>query len=39
MELRQKALDALGEDFDIRTFHNVILGQGAVPLPVLEQTC
>ncbi len=34
--LRQKAKDALGEGFDIRRFHNVILGSGAMPLKILE---
>ena len=37
MELRHKAMDALGDNFDIRTFHNVILGDGAVPLSILEE--
>jgi uncharacterized protein (DUF885 family) len=37
MELRQRAMDALGEKFDIRTFHNVILQEGAVPLAILEK--
>jgi uncharacterized protein (DUF885 family) len=37
MALRQKAQDALGDNFDIRTFHNAILGEGAVPLSILEQ--
>jgi uncharacterized protein (DUF885 family) len=34
--LRQKAMDALGERFDIRRFHNVILGSGSMPLSILE---
>mgnify|MGYP001818210113 FL=1 len=37
LELRQKAMDALGDDFDIRTFHDAVLKNGAVPLDILEQ--
>ncbi len=35
-ELRQKAEKALADKFDIRKFHDAILGCGSVPLPVLE---
>lgn len=37
LELRQRAKEALGDSFDIRQFHQVILENGAVPLDVLEQ--
>ncbi|MAW94536.1 MULTISPECIES: DUF885 family protein [unclassified Leeuwenhoekiella] len=36
LELRIKAENELGENFDVRKFHEVILGQGALPLDVLE---
>lgn len=36
-ELRKRAEDALGPDFDIRKFHEVILEQGTVTLPIMEQ--
>ena len=36
-ELRSKAEKELGDDFNIRDFHDVVLGHGAVPLDILEQ--
>jgi len=36
LELRQKAKEALGEDFDLREFHEVVLTKGALPLNILE---
>ena len=37
LDLRRRAREALGEAFDIRDFHRVVLGAGALPLPLLRQ--
>lgn len=37
LELRDRAETAMGDDFDIRVFHDVILKDGPVPLAILEE--
>ncbi|MFC4654600.1 DUF885 domain-containing protein [Rheinheimera marina] len=37
LELRAKAKEQLGDKFDIRGFHDTVLGGGALPLDVLEK--
>lgn len=36
LALRQQARTALGPNFDIRAFNDLVVGAGALPLPVLE---
>ncbi len=36
-ELRSKAEKALGPKFDVRQFHDVVLGSGSLPLAILEK--
>ena len=35
-QLRAKAEQALGSKFDLRTFHDTVIGQGSLPMDVLE---
>ena len=35
--IRQQAEQALGDNFDVRSFHDRILEAGSIPLPMLEQ--
>lgn len=37
MEVRHKAEKELGPKFDIRAFHDLIIGSGSLPLPILER--
>jgi uncharacterized protein (DUF885 family) len=36
-EMRQKAQDALKEDFNVRAFHDMVLSNGSVTLSILEK--
>ena len=36
MELRRRAESALGDKFDLRKFHDIVLGEGTLPLSLLE---
>ena len=37
LEIREKAKQELGDKFDLRDFHDVVLKNGAVPLAILEE--
>src|SRR5688500_13535341 len=37
LRLRAEARERQGSRFDIRVFHDTVLGEGALPLPVLRQ--
>jgi uncharacterized protein (DUF885 family) len=37
LELRQRAVDQLGDQFDLKEFHNVVLSNGSMPLEILER--
>lgn len=37
LELREKAKQELGDKFDLKEFHNVVLKNGAVPMNILEK--
>jgi len=37
LEQRQLAMEQLGDQFDLKEFHNVVLGNGSMPLDVLER--
>ena len=36
LRLRQEAQEAMGDRFDLRTFHDALLGSGAMPVDMLE---
>lgn len=37
LELRRRAMDQLGDRFDLKEFHNMVLSSGSMPLEVLER--
>jgi uncharacterized protein (DUF885 family) len=37
MALRQRAIDELGDRFDLKEFHRAVLSNGSMPLEVLER--
>jgi uncharacterized protein (DUF885 family) len=36
LELRAKAQTALGDKFSLPKFHEIVIGDGTLPLPILE---
>ena len=36
LALKRKAQEKLGNQFDVRKFHDVVLGEGAIPLNELD---
>jgi len=37
LELRERAKNKLGKQFELKEFHNVVLKNGAVPLDILDE--
>jgi uncharacterized protein (DUF885 family) len=37
LELRAKAQQALGPKFSYPAFHEVVMGEGTLPLPILQE--
>jgi len=37
LELRQRAMEQLGDRFDLKAFHQVVLNNGSMPLDILER--
>jgi uncharacterized protein (DUF885 family) len=37
LEARQRVMNELGDQFDLKEFHNILLGSGAMPLDILDQ--
>ena len=37
LELGERAMQALRDNFDIKEFNNIILENGAIPLEILER--
>jgi uncharacterized protein (DUF885 family) len=36
LELRERARSALGDKFSLSKFHEIVIGEGTLPLPILE---